>query len=199
MQSSEISPMEHKLPILVFGRSELRRLLREVEALDGYFEQEKARLEGGEQPSLPKVSRVLDGLANDNGWNLLQDADRAALRDFLKTIDEKAPVITMSFATDPSSAFVAKLVAWLRLHIHPHILLQLGLQPNITVGCIVRVNSLSLDLSLREHFRSHRQTLIAELTKGLTPIAPAKPAHVERSDEVAKGIGHVVDQVVVTQ
>ena len=132
---------------------------RELESLDDYIEQATIR-EAGKQPTLPKTSRLLDALANNNNLNLLVEADRNKLKNFLKTVEAKAPVINVSFATDPSSAFTAKIVAWLRTNIHPYALLNLGLQPSIAAGCIVRTPNKSFDFSLRNRFHEQRKLLI---------------------------------------
>lgn len=175
-----------KLPVLVFGRVELRRLGREIEAVEGYFDKLRAR-EAGQSLSLPKISRMLEGFAGENNCNLLVDADRNKLKEFLKQLDNKAPVMHLSFATEPSSAFVAKIVSWMRLHIHPYMLLQLGLQPGLTAGCAARVNSKLFDLSLREFFKKQRPLLIQELTAGLEPsrsiLSPARQLEIAAGSE----------------
>jgi hypothetical protein len=125
------------LPVLVFGIVEVRRLRRELEALDEFMRQEVIR-QPGKQAALPRVSRLLDALATDNSRNLLLDDHRTELAAFLRAVEEAAPAIHISFASDPSSAFTARLVKWLRGNIHPAILLQVGLQPTIAAGCIVR-------------------------------------------------------------
>src|SRR5262245_21464451 len=98
---------ELKLPVLVFGVAEVRRLRRELESLNEFMQQSAIR-EPVKPVGLPRVSRLLDALANDNGRNLLQDADRQELQQFLTDTEQKAPTMHISFASDPSSAFVAK-------------------------------------------------------------------------------------------
>jgi F0F1-type ATP synthase delta subunit len=155
-----------ELPTLVFGPIEVRRLSRELEALEDYIEQAEIR-EKGKQPPLPKTSRLLDALAANNNLNLLVADSRTILKKFLVDVDTKAPVIHVSFATDPSSAFAAKIVAWLRTNIHPHALLHLGLQPSIAAGCIVRTSNKSFDFSLRNRFHDQRQVLLDAIGGGI--------------------------------
>lgn len=147
-----------ELPTLIFGPVEVRRLQRELESLDDYIEQAAIR-DAGKQPALPKTSRLLDALANNNNLNLLVEADRSKLKTFLKKVEEKAPTIHISFAADPSSAFTAKIVAWLRMNIHPYALLSLGLQPDIAAGCVVRTRNKAFDFSLRNRFAEQHQLL----------------------------------------
>lgn len=154
-----------ELPVLIFGPVEIHRLLRELEALEEFMVQANIR-EKGKQPLLPKTSRLLEGLAGNNNFNLLVPADRIKLAKFLKIIEAKAPVVHISLASDPSSAFTAKLVAWFRTNIHPYALVQLGLQPSIAAGCVVRTNSKSFDFSLRNRFYEQRSLLLRSIESG---------------------------------
>jgi F0F1-type ATP synthase delta subunit len=154
-----------ELPTLVFGPIEVRRLQRELESLEDYISQSAIR-EPGKQPALPKTSRLLDALAGNNAMNLLQPEDRGKLVIFLNNIDKKAPVVHLSLAADPSSAFTAKVVAWLRTNIHPYTLLQLGLQPSIAAGCVLRTNNKMFDFSLRNRFHEQRDLLVKSISGG---------------------------------
>ncbi len=155
------------LPTLVFGMVEIHRLQRELEALEDFLQQAALRKASEKTVvALPQVSRLLDALASENACNLLQKTDRERLSHFLQTIADSAPTIHMSFATDPSAAFTAKIVSWLRANIHPLVLLQLGLQPSIAAGTVVRTTSHVFDLSLRRHFDEQKAQLIASLDGG---------------------------------
>lgn len=154
-----------ELPTLIFGSVEIHRLLRELEALDEYVTQANIRA-GGKQAPLPKTSRLLDAVAGNNNFNLLIAGERARLATFLKNIDAKAPAVRISFATDPSSAFTVKLVAWFRTNIHPYTLVNVGLQPNIAAGCIVRTSNKLFDFSLRDRLHGQRALLLRSLEGG---------------------------------
>ena len=147
------------LPALISGPTDIRHIRRELEALDQYVEQVSFR-EPGKQPLLPKSSRLLDLLANNNNINLLVNDERTRLSNFLIELERSAPIIHLSLASDPSAAFTAKLVAWFRTNIHPHALLQIGLQPNIVAGCMVRTSSKWFDLSLRNRFSERHELLV---------------------------------------
>ncbi|SRR6266568_7771008 len=147
-----------QLPPAVVSLVDINRLSRELEAFEEYMEQVQAR-KGGTAVTPPRTSRLLDELARANQLNLLQDADRARLKLFLDSL-ASAPTIHISFATDPSAAFTEKVVLWLRANINPHMLLQVGLQPNIAAGCIVRTSNKVFDFSLRENFAQKRALLV---------------------------------------
>lgn len=153
-----------KLPTLVFGMVEIRRLQRELEALEEYMHQENIRqVKTKTAAPLPRVSRLLDALASENNCNLLKQQERNLLQQFLQQLMASAPTIHISFASDPSAAFTAKIVAWLRTHVHNNILLQIGLQPSIAAGCVVRTQNQVFDLSLRNHFEAQKQQFTAVL------------------------------------
>jgi F0F1-type ATP synthase delta subunit len=167
------------LPILVFGIVEVRRLKRELEALEEYMSQSELRT-AGKQAALPRVSRLLDALAAENHMNLLQPDHRTVLRKFLITTEKDAPLLHISFAADPSSAFTAKMVKWLRANIAPDALMEVGLQPTIAAGCIVRTTNKVFDMSLRNRFADADGLLMQALEKaGPAPeVAAAAPAAV---------------------
>lgn len=162
--------MEHErpleLPTIIFGPIEIRHLLRELDALENYLQQASIR-EPGKQAPLPRTSRILETLAANNNLNLLQTADRQRLVEFLHSVEQKAPVVHISFAADPSAAFTAKIVAWLRTSIHPYALLQLGLQPTLAAGCVVRTPNKVFDFSLRNRFYEQRRLLLEALEPGV--------------------------------
>lgn len=162
-----------KLPVLVFGIVEVRRLKRELEALEDFMKQSEIR-EPGKQPSIPRVSRLLDALAAENHLNLLQPQDRQRLKEFLVYVEHGSPRVHMSFATDPSSAFTAKIVSWLRASVSPDVLLEIGLQPNIAAGAILRTKNKIFDLSLRERFAESNQLLMQAFAQEAGDVVTAQ-------------------------
>lgn len=150
------------VPSLITSPADVSRLRREITALDNYLEQESLRA-GGQQVKLPKTSRVLDELAIANKLNLLDKATRQSLAAFLEDLAKNAPVVHISFASDPSSAFMQKIVHWLRENINPSILVRVGLQPNIAAGCVVRTTNKYFDFSLRQYLRKHETDLLAAI------------------------------------
>lgn len=164
------------LPMQVFGVVEVRRLSHELETLDDYLRQAKVREGGGKQASLPRASRLLDATASENHLNLLEEADRQKLAGYLQQILEQAPTVHISFASDPSAAFLEKVVSWLRGNIHPLMLIRLGLQPSIAAGCVIRTANRSFDFSLRHRFTEERQLLLYSLEQKAGSAAAPQPA-----------------------
>lgn len=150
------------LPINATSRSDVSRLLREVDGLEEFLRQAAIRTPGTAL-QLPKTSRLFDELTNANQLNMLREEDRNRLRTFLTVVRAKAPVLHMSFSADPSPLFMQKLVQYLRSEIHPLVLVSTGLQPHIGAGCIVRSTNKIFDFSLRKHFTEKRSLLIEKL------------------------------------
>lgn len=179
-----------KLPITVVSLIDLGRLQRELQAVEVFLAQAAAR-EAGKSLSLPRMTHNLDAITEVNTLNLLVAADRQKLAAFLVAVRDKAPRMHMSFASDPSAAFLQKIVAWFRTTIHPLTILQVGLQPSIAAGCILRTNNRYFDLSLRRHFESKRGLLVDKMSETrlsvekpqptLTPVQPEAPAEKEYS------------------
>jgi F0F1-type ATP synthase delta subunit len=172
------------IPDTVFGPTEVRRLARELDALEEYLTQARLRQSGEAQAALPRTSHLLETLAEENRLNLLKREDRESLAGFLRNLTKHAPVLHISFASDPSAAFTAKIVSWLRQHIHPHTLLRVGLQPTIVAGCTVRTNNKWFDFSLRHRFAESQKLLIEALEK--ENPAPASPEAAPASPSAAQ-------------
>lgn len=171
------------VPALITSPADVSRLRREVKALDDYMRQQELRSPGAPSAMLPKLSRLLHDLTTANGLNLLDVKTRADLAAFLADVATSAPVLHISFAVDPSSAFLQKLVQWLRQNIHPSALVRVGLQPSIAAGCTLQTTNRYFDFSLRQYLQQHRKLLVDGLTKtaAAAPVAalPSGPVSPE--------------------
>jgi F0F1-type ATP synthase delta subunit len=154
-------PAVLRLPVQILSGGDVSRLSREVESLGTFFEQ--AAVRGTTAQSVPQVSQLLTALLNENNINVLLEADRKRLSAFLKTLHEKAPVVHISFATDPRPDFLMKIAAWFRAEAHPHVLLKVGLQPTIAAGCVIRTTNKYFDFSFKRHFQDSKAKLGAAL------------------------------------
>ncbi len=154
---------EVRLPSIAVGRTDIVRLQRELEALGDYLHQAALRKTAPSEIKLPKTSRVLDEFISMNNFDPVHRADHDHAVRSLQTIVDHAPRLHISFSAEPSSAFLAKLVAWLRENIHPQVLVQVGLQPGIAAGCIVRTPNRQFDLSLGQSFQKKRELLVSQL------------------------------------
>lgn len=151
-----------QIPTGVVSRIDVGRLVREVEALGDFIEQAAVR-KPGTPIQMPRTSKMLDEILENNKLNALVETDRTRLLSFLITVRAKAPVLHMSFSADPSPLFTQQLITWLREYMHPLVLLQIGLQPNIGAGCVVRTTNKYFDLSLRKRFGAKHELLVTKI------------------------------------
>lgn len=161
------------LPLLAARPVDIGRLAKELESIDNTLHQQAIRKET-HASKMPPTSRLMDQLVESNKIDLLEAVNRKLLAEFLVQVRQKAPVMHMSFSADPSSAFLEKLVAWLRKEIHPNVLLTIGLQPNIGAGCILRTTNKHFDMSLRQNFAGKRDLLMAKLAETTRAPEPIK-------------------------
>ena len=149
------------LPVQILTPGDVARLIRELEDLEQFFEE--AKIKGATTKTVPQASQALTTFVKENQLNMLHESDRAALKKYLNIIKSKAPVVHLSFATDPKPDFLMKLVAWFRTNADPYVLIHVGLQPNIAAGCILRTTNKYFDLSFKQHFLESKAKLAAAL------------------------------------
>lgn len=173
------------LPDSVSTRGDVGRLLRELEMLSDFLGQASIR-QPGTAVQAPKTSNVFDEMVTKNKLNMLQEDHRSKLKNFLSSLREKAPVLHVSFSAEPSPMISQQLTAWVRQNLHPYIILQIGLNPSIGAGCILRTTNKFFDLSLREKFNSQKAALAQQL-HGDAPVQqqPAAQQAVQAQEPVA--------------
>lgn len=151
------------LPVQIVSKADIVRVQRELEALNDQMHQSEIR-KGGEPTQLPKVSAMTAKLAEATGVNLLHEEERKKLLNLAKKIHKTAPVIHISFAASPSADFLGKIIEWFRTEIHTTVLVQVGLQPSIAAGCIIRTPNKQFDFSLRQYLQQ-KQELLFEMIR----------------------------------
>lgn len=150
------------IPIKLVSPVDLGRTSRELQNLDDALRQASIR-SSGQSVNLPKTTQVLEDLAADNKLSLLKDEDRTKLIAQIKHFANNYPRVHISFAVEPTPVFVEKMIIWLRRNVHPQVLLDVGLQPSIAVGCVVRTDNKIFDLSLREELKRKRDYLLKRI------------------------------------
>ena len=169
-----------QLPPLAMTTGDVSRLLREVTMLSDYLQQQALRKGGQPMGKLPKTSRLLDELAEDNKLNLLDARARDQLVTYLRNLARHAPVVHLSFAVDPPPVFLQQIVVWFRTNTQQPVLVRVGLQPSIAAGCVIRTPNHSFDFSLRRHLleqRHHlREAIAAAQQRAMTRVPEPAPA-----------------------
>lgn len=154
---------ELKLPDIVSSPSDLRLLSRELDRLIDFLLQAQLVDQNQHNLKLPKVSRFMEQFSSINKLNLLHEADRQLAREFLNELNNQPWQLKVSLPSEPSALFVTKLTAWLRDNIQTNILLTIGLQPTIGVGCLLQTANKQFDFSLKHNLENQKQQLLTEL------------------------------------
>lgn len=171
MDKQETRP-ELTLPISIVTKVDVGRLLREISGVDEFLEQAGIR-QPGTTLKLPKTTRVVDELVTANKLNLLVDTERKGLITFLTRIREKAPEVHISFSVEPSPVFMQRIATYFRQNIHPHTLIQIGLQPTIGAGFMMRTTNKYYDFSLRTSLKAKHQILLDNIRSAKTAAPTA--------------------------
>lgn len=147
------------LPNRLVSSVDLTRTIRELTNLDDSLHQASLRTPG-KPTAIPKTTRTLEDLAEINKISLLEKRHREVLLEALKIYQKKAPVIHMSFTVEPSAVVTGEIIDWLRKNIKENVLLDVGLQPTIVVGCVVRTSNKVFDMSLRHNISKQAPVLM---------------------------------------
>ncbi|MBP7807118.1 hypothetical protein KA047_01335 [Candidatus Saccharibacteria bacterium] len=146
------------LPASLYTRADVSRLVREVEDLIASEHGDKLRSGEASLQMSRLLQNVSDANVGDDGPPTLQ-----SLKQALTSVHQKAPVVHLSFAANPSPEFLERVISWFRTEVNPYVLLQIGLQPSIAAGCIIRTPSKYFDLTMRKRFSEKRPVLVEQL------------------------------------
>ena len=170
------------LPPALITRTDLSRLVREVEDLDNELGGQKARnhATGQQGYRMPAISQGLGDFTELNKIDLTDDQARMELRRQLKRIKEKAPVIHLTFAVEADLPTLRQLAEYVRKEFHPQALLQTGLQPALVGGVYMRTPNRAYDFSIRAKLAENRDVIQQDIDQLLysIPVVEA-PDYVE--------------------
>lgn len=161
---TEKPPEQIIFPERLVSTVDLSRLVRELEAVDETLSQMELG-SPGEETKLARHSVTLEEIASLNKVQLTDSLQRTQFLTLLHGFQKHAPSIHMSLATEPSAKFIQKIIVWMRSNIHPLILLEIGLQPTLAAGCMLRTNNKMFDMSLRHRFTENRGLLVQKISE----------------------------------
>lgn len=170
--NAAVTTKELTLPVSIANKADVGRIEREVAAVNEFLEQAAIR-QPGTAVTLPKMTKLMEELVSSNKLNLLVAADRKRLLDFLTHTRDKAPELHMSFSAEPSPTFMQKLTTYVRENIHPQALIQIGLQPTIGAGFMLRTTNKYYDFSLRTALKSKNDILMQQIRSTKEAAKPA--------------------------
>lgn len=150
------------LPTGIVSTGDARRLRRDIAALEETLQAIRLRT-NAPVAKLPRLSRSLEEFGSTNRLNFLLPDDRHHAAVFMDYVLKKAPVLRISFASEATRKFTTELVLWLRANFDSEMLVEIGLEPNIAAGCIVRTTDKVFDFSLIKHLEEQRPMLMEKL------------------------------------
>lgn len=152
------------LPAGIVTKQQFVRFLHDFEAADSELTTVAARNSTGVTASAKAaVSPDVTKFSEQNKLKLTDSAARAKMLAKLRSIKTKAPVVHLTFASEADEASLAKLSTWLREAVHPHALIDVGLQPRLVAGLYMRSINKVFDYSLRSKLEGQRSLLIEAL------------------------------------
>lgn len=153
------------LPVYIIGKPQLSAILREIQYMDDVMHQNNLTDSISAVASMHATTsnRGLNELAQSRGYRLDSSNDRQQLARDVQSLIASSPEYHISFASEPPIRKLKQLVQWLRENVHPQLLVQVGLQPLITAGCVIRTNNSVIDLSLRRSFDEALPVLLREV------------------------------------
>jgi len=157
---------DYQLPSSLVGRADLARLLREIETVDSDLEAQKVRSSSNGSKvayHMPLLSQALSDFLNVNKIDITNEQSRMLVKEQVRSLKDKAPIVHMTFAVEADPDSLQTLVAWLRENAHPHAMLSIGLQPNLIGGVYLRTPNHVHDYSMRALFENSRDVLIKEI------------------------------------
>lgn len=149
--------MELKLPIILASKQDITHVHRELRVFLDLVMQSIMRHDNPVQ--YPAISATLRALAVENQVDLRSEEACKQLLLQLEAIKANALSVHISFPVDPPAEVTQKLVAWLRKEVDPRIVIQVGLQPTIAAGIVLRTPNRQFDFSLRQHLYRNRNKL----------------------------------------
>jgi len=162
-----------KLPSSIATKSDLVAVLRNVEVvLDNYVENRIRQQEGVDFSSRPDVTSNLAKLIAENKLAVSVEVLKS-LAEWLEHLNQHAPVVRFTFASDPDEEFIARLVDWLRTQTGQFVIIRFGIQPTIAAGCLMYTPGKRYDFSLRSRLLSSGAVFAKSLAKILPAPVPA--------------------------
>jgi len=165
------------LPTGIVSTGDARRLRRDLAALEETLQAIRLRT-NAPSAKLPRLSRSLEEFASTNRLNFLLPDDRHHAAVYMDTVIKKAPVLHISFASEATRKFTTELIQWLRVNFDSEMLIEIGLEPNIAAGSMVRTANKVFDFSLMKHLEGQRAMLMERLL-GNDTVIPVKQPEVQ--------------------
>ncbi len=164
--------MAFKLPNSIGGKRDLIMTLRQIEQIVNDRLQDDVRERfGAKRVGTKAGQRMVNELLE---LNKLKD-DTESLKTVqkeLEQIKENAGQLRISFSQEPDQDMYQQIVKWFRTEIDPGVLVQIGVQPAIGAGFILKTPMRRYDFSVKTKIMSSTPKFVEVLHRTTTPGEP---------------------------
>lgn len=164
ISKSEAKHTKLTFPSNLITRSDVSRLVRELEHLADVLQGQRVR--GETETKLPPLSQSTTDFLELNEVKITNEKSLETVRQKINTIEDRLPAVHMTFASEIDSESLQQLVTWLRTEIHPQVLINTSIQPNLIGGVYLRTPDHVHDFSIKTLLMGQRQLIVKQL-KGL--------------------------------
>jgi hypothetical protein len=154
--------MEFKLDNSIYKLAQLRRISFELNQLILKIEQNRI-IDPNYQIAQNSLGVEVVKLIELNNIDINSISDLKRLESSLEQIGQHPALIHFSFNQEADSQVLQKLVAYIRENIYPNVLISVGLDPSITIGCRIRLTNKSFDFSLRSRLNKNKDLLLDKI------------------------------------
>lgn len=161
----DFSKITFTLPSTIVSRTDMAHLIQAIEKCDQDLTARHTRQRSGVQSSQADVvlPELMQSFLAANQLTLGDDRERQALLAALERTKKTLPVVHITFAAEADREHLEQMAVWFRSHVHPQVVIEVGLQPALIAGAYVRTPNHVYDLSMRGALRSGRTILRREL------------------------------------
>lgn len=165
MSTGPVQSAALMLPSTVMTKTDVSRLLNEVESIDNDYRTAAVRSRVGVTASQPSTvsEQLSDFMAANRVTAIGDDGQRRWLLAALRQLKHSLPTVHVTFASAADRQSLQRIVEWLRGSIHPHAVIMVGLQPSLVGGVYIRTSNRVFDFSIRKQLAGQRGTLVKEL------------------------------------
>ena len=159
-----MSLIDLKLPASLVTKHQFIHFLNDFEIFDEAMTAYEIKAStGAENNPMPAEDQRITQFLGENNLASNDSGARANVVETLRSIRKVAPIVHMTFSAEADPASLADVAAWFRETMHPHALLEVGLQPHLVAGAYIRSQNKVYDYSLRARIVGQRASLVEAL------------------------------------
>lgn len=153
------------LPSTLISLVDIAHLMRDIEQYDDAVTARETRMRSGVAvaQSQIKTTEAMRDFLEVNQLRLEDSRQRRELQVALERMKKTIPVVHMTFATEAHREHLEQMVMWVRTHLHPQAVIDVGLQPSLIAGVYIRTSNQVYDFSLRGALQDGRTLLKQEI------------------------------------